>query len=148
MTARYAGMVRRNGWTLSTTFWHADCVRKNSLNAFTERYRKWCKRHGYFFKQSNAAEVYELARSVITLVPKGPGGEGACAGSCKPAHQHFPFCRDLSRRDEPSGLHAARISCWLWDCMALENPLARSLWRKSVMCAALSASRLSLPLLE
>ena len=31
------------------TFWHADCVRKNSLNAFTERYRKWCKRHGYFF---------------------------------------------------------------------------------------------------
>lgn len=54
------------------TFWHADCVRKNSLNAFTERYRKWCKRHGYFFKQSNAAEVYELARSVITLVPKGP----------------------------------------------------------------------------
>ena len=25
-----------------------------------------------FFKQSNAAEVYEIARSVITLVPKGP----------------------------------------------------------------------------
>lgn len=53
------------------TFWHADCVRKNSLDAFNECYRKWCKRHGYFFKQSNAVEVYELSKSVITLVPKG-----------------------------------------------------------------------------
>ena len=54
------------------TFWHADCVRKNSLDAFNERYRKWCKRHGYFFKQCNAVEVYELSKSVITLVPKDP----------------------------------------------------------------------------
>lgn len=52
------------------TFWHADCVRKCSQNAFSERYRKWCKRHGYIFKESNAVEVYELARSVITQVPK------------------------------------------------------------------------------
>lgn len=35
------------------------------------RYQKWCKRHGYFFKQSNTEKVYELAKSVITLVPKG-----------------------------------------------------------------------------
>ena len=54
----------------SHTFWHADCVRKYSQNAFTKRYRKWCKRHGYLFKQDNAAEVYELARSVVVLVAK------------------------------------------------------------------------------
>lgn len=51
-------------------FWHTDCVRKHSLAAFTERYRKWCKRHGYNFKQSTAQEVYDLAKSVVVLVPK------------------------------------------------------------------------------
>ena len=45
-----------------------DCVRKHSLNAFSERYRKWCKRHGYIFKQRNAEEVYVLAKSAVVLV--------------------------------------------------------------------------------
>lgn len=52
------------------TFWHADCVRKHSQAAFTERYHKWCKRHGYNFKQSTAPQVYDLAKSVVVLVPK------------------------------------------------------------------------------
>ena len=52
------------------TFWHVDCVRKQSYNAFSERYRKWRKRHGYFFKQSNAEEVYALAKNAVVLVPK------------------------------------------------------------------------------
>ena len=30
-----------------TTFWHSGCVAGVSKNAFTERYRKWCKQHGY-----------------------------------------------------------------------------------------------------
>ena len=51
------------------TFWHVDCVRKHSLNAFSERYQKWCKRHGYIFKQSKAEEVYALAKSAVVLVP-------------------------------------------------------------------------------
>ncbi len=51
------------------TFWHVDCVRKQSLNAFSERYRKWCKRHGYFFKQRNAEEVYSLLRTPLYWFP-------------------------------------------------------------------------------
>lgn len=47
-----------------------DCVRKQSCNAFSERYRKWCKRHGYFFKQSNAEEEYVLAKNVVVPVPE------------------------------------------------------------------------------
>ena len=66
--------VRRDGtqkWVdFVHTFWHADCVRKRSLAAFTERYRKWCKRHGYNFKQSTVQEVYNLAKSAVVLVPK------------------------------------------------------------------------------
>ena len=51
-------------------FWHADCVRKHSLATFMERYRKWCKRHGYHFRQGTAQQVYDLAKSVVVLVPK------------------------------------------------------------------------------
>ncbi len=50
-------------------FWHADCVRNYSQAAFTERFRKWCKCHGYNFKQSTAQKVYDLAKSVVVLVP-------------------------------------------------------------------------------
>ena len=51
-------------------FWHADCVRGSSQNAFTERYRKWCKRSRYQFTMQKAAEVYALAKSAVVLVQK------------------------------------------------------------------------------
>lgn len=51
-------------------FWHADCVRGSSQNAFTERYRKWCKRNRYQFSMQKAAEVYALAKSAVVLVQK------------------------------------------------------------------------------
>lgn len=66
--------VRSNGtqkWVdFVHTFWHVECVRKQSLNAFSERYRKWCKRHGCIFKQGNAVEVDSLAKNTVVLVPK------------------------------------------------------------------------------
>ncbi len=52
------------------TFWHLDCVRGVSLNAFTERYQKWCVRHGYQFSSAKAAEIYADAKNRIALVPK------------------------------------------------------------------------------
>lgn len=66
--------VRNDGmqkWVdFAHTFWHVDCVRKQSYNASSERYRKWRKCHGYFFKQSNAEDVYALAKNAVVLVPK------------------------------------------------------------------------------
>lgn len=52
------------------TFWHLDCVAKLSLNAFTDRYRKWCSRHGYNFSNTKAAQIHSHARQRIALVPK------------------------------------------------------------------------------
>ena len=52
------------------SFWHVDCVRKQPFPAFCERYRKWCKRHAYLFKLSNAEEVYALAKRAVVLTPK------------------------------------------------------------------------------
>ncbi len=66
--------VRSDGtqkWVdLTHDFWHVDCVRSGSLNAFTERYRKWCKRNRYQFSTEKAAEVYALAKSAVVLVQK------------------------------------------------------------------------------
>ena len=52
------------------TFWHVDCVAKVSLHAFTERYQKWCKRHGYNFSEATARMLHEEARQKFPLVPK------------------------------------------------------------------------------
>ena len=52
------------------TFWHVDCVAKQSLGAFTTRYQKWCRRHGYNFSERKAAEIYENAKTLLPLIPK------------------------------------------------------------------------------
>jgi len=52
------------------TFWHADCVRKYSKDAFTEHYKKWCKKHGYFVLSNTVDKVYAIAQNAVVLVPK------------------------------------------------------------------------------
>ena len=34
-----------------SAFWHCECVCELSEKAFTAKYQKWCKRHGYNFSQ-------------------------------------------------------------------------------------------------
>ena len=38
----------------ASTYWHVDCVRKMSQNAFICHYQNWCKRKKYNFSQSSA----------------------------------------------------------------------------------------------
>jgi len=52
------------------TFWHVDCVAKLSLKQFTERYRTFCKKHGYNFSEDTAIELHEDARRKYAVVPK------------------------------------------------------------------------------
>ena len=52
------------------TFWHKDCVAGVSLKVFSERYCKWCKRHGYLFSAEKAAELHADARQMIAVMPK------------------------------------------------------------------------------
>ena len=54
----------------AASFWHLDCVRGLSLAAFTQRYQKWCKRHGYNFSSGKAAEIHEGDKNQIALLPK------------------------------------------------------------------------------
>ena len=54
----------------AASFWHLDCIRELSLAAFTQRYQKWCKRHGYNFSSGKAAEIHESTKNQIALLPK------------------------------------------------------------------------------
>ena len=66
--------ARSNGsqkWVdFAYTYWHVDCVRSKSLSAFTEHYKKWCKRKGYNFSAAKAEEVYRIAGDLIAVFPK------------------------------------------------------------------------------
>ena len=68
--------VRKDGsqkWVdFAMAFWHVDCVRCESQAAFTERYRKWCKRCGYLFSAEKAELIHREAKEMIALVPKSP----------------------------------------------------------------------------
>ncbi len=74
VNALFTSPVREDGsqkWVdFAASFWHLDCVRKMSLPGFTERYRKWCKRHGYNFSAGKAAEIHSQAKDQIAMLPK------------------------------------------------------------------------------
>ncbi len=74
VNALFDSPVREDGtqkWVdFAASFWHVDCVRDMSLAAFTERYRKWCKRHGYNFSAAKAAEIHAGAQDQIAMLPK------------------------------------------------------------------------------
>lgn len=52
------------------TYWHVDCVRSKSLDAFTEHYQRWCRRKGYNFSAAKAADIYQLSSDMIAVFPK------------------------------------------------------------------------------
>ncbi len=54
----------------TSTYWHVDCVRKMSLNAFVDHYQKWCKRNKYNFSQTKAEEIYGAAKEIVPVLPK------------------------------------------------------------------------------
>ena len=53
-----------------TTFWHCECISRVSEKAFTERYKKWCKRKGYNFSVAKASDIYIDSLGHIVTLPK------------------------------------------------------------------------------
>ena len=70
----FTSPVRKDGsqkWVdFAKTFWHCECVCGTSPKAFAERYRKWCKRHGYNFSQEKAEDIYVSACGHWFVLPK------------------------------------------------------------------------------
>lgn len=50
-------------------FWHCQCVSKHSETAFSNRYLKWCRKHGYNFTLEKARKVHVLASSAVSTMP-------------------------------------------------------------------------------
>lgn len=53
-----------------STFWHCQRVSTLSLKSFSARYLKWCRKHGYYFSQEKAFEIYSKAQSCISVMPR------------------------------------------------------------------------------
>ncbi|MFV0414380.1 MAG: IS110 family transposase [Oscillospiraceae bacterium] len=51
-------------------FWHCDCICRTSVEAFTERYRKWCKRKGYNFSEDKALDICASSAGHFPTLPK------------------------------------------------------------------------------
>ena len=54
----------------AASFWHVDCVRKIGLSSFTERYRAFCKRHGYKFLSGKPEELFNASKELVAVFPK------------------------------------------------------------------------------
>ena len=52
------------------SFWHADCVRKIGLKAFTERYKSFCKKHHYIFQQDKPEKLFNASKELVAVFPK------------------------------------------------------------------------------
>lgn len=52
------------------SFWHVECVSKLSLNAFSERYRAFCKKHGYNYSESRAKQIHDASKQLVANLPK------------------------------------------------------------------------------
>ncbi len=50
-------------------FWHCECVSKLSQDAFTRRYQKWCKKHGYNFSEEKAKDIYFESAGHVSVMP-------------------------------------------------------------------------------
>lgn len=76
VNALFDSPVRADGsqkWVdFVASFWHMDCVRGMGQASFVERYRKWCKRHGYNFSTAKAVEIHTQAKELIAMLPKNP----------------------------------------------------------------------------
>lgn len=51
-------------------YWHVGCIRKLSLNAFTDHYQKWCIRKKYNFSTAKTEEIYETSKELVSVLPK------------------------------------------------------------------------------
>lgn len=74
VNALFDSPVREDGsqkWVdFAASFWHVDIVRSLSLTAFSERYRKWCKQHGYNFSERKVYDIHTGAKDIIAILPK------------------------------------------------------------------------------
>lgn len=51
-------------------FWHCRCVSEKSQKAFTNKYQRWCRKHGYNFSEAKAHTIHAETCGHIGVMPK------------------------------------------------------------------------------
>lgn len=54
----------------SRAFLHCDCINRMSPDAFGERYKKWCKRKGYYSSAGATDTLYAASCGLYTTLPR------------------------------------------------------------------------------
>ena len=101
-------------------FWHCECVCGLSKKAFTAKYQKWCRKHGYNFSEDKARAGH-LCLRLWTLRCHAENKDGKTFGRTG----HFPTPGNFRRvscsqtGDAVSGSFSAGVSCsdgdvWCW----------------------------------
>ena len=69
----FSSHVREDGsekWVdFVAEFWHCDCVSSHSEKAFTNKYQRWCRKHGYNFSAKKAHSIHAEAINCIGVMP-------------------------------------------------------------------------------
>lgn len=109
----FSSPVREDGsqkWVdFAASFWHVDCVRNLSEKAFTERYHKWCKRHGYNFSSSVATQIHMESKELVSIMPKD-------ANSKMLVEEAIRQLKTISRTVETLRIEMGRLAEQLPEC--------------------------------
>ena len=70
----FSSPIRRDGsekWVdFVAEFWHCHCVSEKSEKAFTSKYQRWCRKHGYNFSEAKARTIHAEASGYISVMTK------------------------------------------------------------------------------
>lgn len=71
LPSHYCSKRGHHKWVdFAKRFWHKDCVKKLSQNAFFNTYQKWCKKEGYRFREFEAEKIYCAAQNAVATFPQ------------------------------------------------------------------------------
>jgi transposase len=54
----------------ASRYWHCECVSDLSLKKFSDSYKKWCAKNGYYFSADKADDIYRASCGFISVIPK------------------------------------------------------------------------------
>ena len=123
-------------------FWHCECVCGLTEKAFTTKYQKWCKKHGYNFSEKKALDIYASACGHVSVMPKTHTAKLLVEQAVSQLRAASAAMAAL-RNEMQSWRRPCRSILWLWACSASGLFLVPSSWPKSAMCAASIPRRLS-----
>jgi len=64
-------------------FWHNDCVAALSASKFIEKYKAFCKKNRYIFKEATAKAIHAMSRDNLTTLPKSESTKLLVQGAAK-----------------------------------------------------------------